>query len=92
MKWNIITDSSCDIFELEEKYDNIEFSSVPFTISVGEENFVDDPLRLLRVYRFQSLYNFSIAPETLSAICKYVELIKKPAFERINYEVLRLFS
>ena len=46
----------------------------------------------MRVYRFQSLYNFSIAPETLSAICKYVELIKKPAFERINYEVLRLFS
>lgn len=42
MKWNIITDSSCDIFELEEKYDNIEFSSVPFTISVGGENFVDD--------------------------------------------------
>lgn len=59
---------------------------------VNEQNFVDDPLRLLRVYRFQSLYNFSIAPETLSAICKYVELIKKPAFERINYEVLRLFS
>lgn len=59
---------------------------------VNEQNFVDDPLRLLRVYRFQSLYNFSIAPETLSAICKYVELIKKTAFERINYEVLRLFS
>lgn len=59
---------------------------------VNEQNFVDDPLRLLRVYRFQSLYDFSIAPETLSAICKYVELIKKPAFERINYEVLRLFS
>lgn len=59
---------------------------------VNEQNFVDDPLRLLRVYRFQSLYNFSIAPETLSAICKYVELIKKPSFERINYEVLRLFS
>lgn len=58
----------------------------------NEQNFVDDPLRLLRVYRFQALYGFSIAPETIDAICKYSDLIKKPAVERINYEILRLFS
>ena len=58
----------------------------------NEQNFVDDPLRLLRVYRFQSLYGFDIAPETVQAICKYSNLIKQPAVERINYEILRLFS
>ncbi len=58
----------------------------------NDQNFVDDPLRLLRVYRFQALYGFSIAPETIDAICKYADLIKKPAVERINYEILRLFS
>lgn len=59
---------------------------------VNDQNFVDDPLRLLRVYRFQALYGFDIAPDTVNSICKYSNLIKKPAVERINYEILRLFS
>ena len=59
---------------------------------VNEENFVDDPLRLLRVYRFQALYGFDLSVETISAVCKYTDLIKKPAVERINYEILKLFS
>ena len=42
MKWNIITDSSCDMFGFEKEHENIVFSSVPFTISVGDENFVHD--------------------------------------------------
>ncbi len=59
---------------------------------VNELNFVDDPLRLLRVYRFQALYGFELAPETISAVCRYSDLIRKPAVERINYEILKLFS
>lgn len=59
---------------------------------VNELNFVDDPLRLLRVYRFQALYGFQLAPETINAVCKYSDLIHKPAVERINYEILKLFS
>ena len=59
---------------------------------VNEHNFVDDPLRLLRVYRFQALLGFELAPETISAVCKYAGLIHKPAVERINYEILKLFS
>lgn len=42
MKWNIVTDSSCDMFGFDKDYENIVFSSVPFTISVGDENFIDD--------------------------------------------------
>lgn len=42
MKWNIIADSSCDMFELEQTHENIRFATVPFTISVGDENYVDD--------------------------------------------------
>lgn len=59
---------------------------------VNELNFVDDPLRLLRVYRFQALYGFQLAQETINAVCKYSDLIHKPAVERINYEILKLFS
>ena len=59
---------------------------------VADENFADDPLRLLRVYRFQALYGFEIASDTIEAVCKYSKLILNPSVERINYELLRLFG
>ena len=42
LKWNIIADSSCDLFELEAPAEDIRFATVPFVIRVGEEDFVDD--------------------------------------------------
>lgn len=59
---------------------------------IEETNFVDDPLRLLRVYRFQALLNFDITDKTRSVILKYNTLINKPAKERINYELMKMFS
>ena len=59
---------------------------------IEETNFVDDPLRLLRVYRFQALLNFDITDKTRSVILKYNKLINKPAKERINYELMKMFS
>ena len=44
------------------------------------------------MYRFQALYGFQLAPETINAVCKYSDLIHKPAVERINYELLKLFG
>ena len=59
---------------------------------INTHNFVDDPLRLLRVYRFQSLYGFELSHGVIEAVCKYSDLISQPAVERINYELIRLFS
>lgn len=42
MKWNIITDSSSDLFGLEEPAEGIRFETVPFIITAGERDFVDD--------------------------------------------------
>lgn len=42
MKWNIITDSSCDLFDLKKQDSEINFSSTPFTINIGNRDFVDD--------------------------------------------------
>ena len=44
MKWNIVTDSSCDLHELrtEGLTETIHYESVPFVITVGNEEFVDD--------------------------------------------------
>jgi len=57
-----------------------------------DNNFVDDPLRLLRIYRFQAIYGFDISVDTVEAVCKYAKLIKKPSVERVNYELLRMFG
>lgn len=59
---------------------------------IDENNFVDDPLRLLRVYRFQAALGFELSPETINAVCKYSGLIKRPAKERILYELMKLFD
>lgn len=42
MKWNIVTDSSCDLHPLAGQTGDVQISSVPFIISVGDKDFVDD--------------------------------------------------
>ena len=59
---------------------------------ISEKNFDDDPLRILRAYRFQAGLGFEIEPVTLKAIEKRVSEIYKPAIERINVEILKLFE
>ena len=59
---------------------------------IEEKNFKEDPLRLLRAYRFQAVTGFDIESKTEHTIKKYIELINNPAKERINYELMKLFS
>jgi len=60
--------------------------------AISVQNFIDDPLRLLRVYRFLAKTGFDIDEETLNYIKSNVDLISKPAIERINYEIMHLFD
>lgn len=41
MKWNIVADSSCDLFPTSYQDGEVELSSVPFIITVGDHDFVD---------------------------------------------------
>lgn len=59
---------------------------------LSEQNFIDDPLRLLRVYRFQSVLGFGLDKELEKIVKKHSTKIKKPAIERVSYELLKLFS
>lgn len=59
---------------------------------INEQNFIDDPLRLLRTYRFQAMLGFEVDNELIKIIKKHAEKIHKSAIERINYELLKLFS
>lgn len=62
---------------------------------ISEQNFIEDPLRLLRIYRFYSnLADFGFnLDENLSKIAKsHAKKIKLVAQERINYELIKLFG
>ena len=42
MKWNLVSDSSCDIFKLDNLGENVEFSTVPFVMTIDGVDYVDD--------------------------------------------------
>lgn len=60
--------------------------------AISEDNFVDDPLRIIRAYRFASVLGFDIEPETQEIIEKHKGLVLMPAVERRNCEILKLFG
>lgn len=47
----------------------------------------DDPLRMLRGFRFMATLDFALDPASLAEIGRCAGLIARPAVERINYEL-----
>ncbi len=60
--------------------------------SISEDNLVDDPLRILRAFRFSATLGFEIEQGTLEQIKRHKDLILNTAKERVNYEILKLFQ
>lgn len=56
------------------------------------ENFQDDPLRLLRAYRFVATHGFRLSPETASAIGRYLPEFSRVAGERVHQELFLLLG
>ena len=59
---------------------------------IKNENFEDDPLRILRGFRFLSATGFKPTEELKDAINKYKYLLLNPSKERIMYEIMKLFG
>ena len=59
---------------------------------ISEKNLIDDPLRLLRIFRFQATTNFEIDNKLKEIVKKHHSLINQPAKERIQYELMKLFD
>ncbi len=59
---------------------------------ISEQNFIDDPLRLLRVFRFQAVLGFDLVPELPNIVKKHKGLIHKSAGERVLCEIMKLFG
>ncbi|MCD8377201.1 MAG: HD domain-containing protein [Candidatus Gastranaerophilales bacterium] len=60
--------------------------------AVSEKNIIDDPLRIMRAYRFASVLGFKIEDNTGKILKKHAGLMSIPAVERINTEILKLFG
>ena len=56
----------------------------------SKKNLIDDPLRILRCFRFLSELNFNIDEKLIDFIEKYKEQLALIANERINYEIQRI--
>ncbi len=61
---------TCEIIDLCGGITDIHNRTINY---INEHNFEDDPLRLLRVYRFQAALGFELTPETIHAVCKFVK-------------------
>ncbi len=60
--------------------------------AVYDRCFIDDPLRMLRAFRFACTLSFSITTATLSLIRSNAKLIQKPAIERIRDELFKILE
>ena len=56
----------------------------------SKKNLLDDPLRILRCFRFVSELNFKLDAELITFIKQYKERLELVAKERINYEIRRI--
>ena len=59
---------------------------------IKEENLAEDPLRILRAFRFMSTLNFEPEKELIKVLKKYYHLVNIPAKERIHDEIIKLFG
>ena len=75
-----------------DKYNGLNDFKNKILQTANIKNYIDDPLRILRVYRFLAKYNFEISKTLLDFIQKNINLIELPAKERINTEIMKLFE
>ena len=77
------------IIDLYNGQKDIENRIINF-IGNAEERIIEDPLRVLRAFRFMSRLNFSLSENTIEAIKKQKSLLKNIPEERITMEFSKL--
>ena len=77
------------IIDLYNGQKDIENKIIDF-IGNAEERIIEDPLRVLRAFRFMSRLDFSLSENTIEAIKKQKDLLKNIPEERITMEFSKL--
>ena len=78
--------------EIIDPYNGIKDVENKIIRHIKDINFEEDPLRILRAFRFASTTGFELSSDTKVCIEKYKHLLFNPAQERINYEIMKLFG
>ncbi len=78
--------------ELIDPWGGLEDLARGWLRMVAPENFHDDPLRLLRAYRFAATHGFQITPETTESVRRYVPEFSRVAGERVHQELFVLLQ
>lgn len=60
--------------------------------AVDENVLLDDPLRILRAYRFAVTLDFKIEAKTLSWLARHNRKLSEVAAERVNHELFTIFA
>ena len=58
----------------------------------SETLFTDDPLRIMRAFRFSALYNSSLSEKLINKIKEQAELLSNVSGERIRDELFKIFT
>ncbi len=61
-------------------------------VGVADDRFGEDALRMIRAVRLAAQLEFTIAPSTLAAVTRHVELVRHLSGERIASELERLLA
>lgn len=77
------------IIDLYNGQRDIENKVINF-VGNAEERIIEDPLRVLRAFRFMSRLNFSLSENTIEGIKKQKDLLKNIPEERITMEFSKL--
>lgn len=59
---------------------------------VSERSFVNDPIRLLRAFRFSALLSFTLDRQTEQSIVAHRDLVAQSAGERVHTEIKKIFA
>lgn len=60
--------------------------------AISEQCLIDDPLRLMRAFRFAAALNFQIEEKTIQMVAKNATKLNSVAAERISYELFAIME
>lgn len=86
MAYNVSQETLIDLYQGQNDLKN----KVIQTVGKADERFKEDALRILRAVRFSAQLEFTIAPETQSAISKFAPRLEKISNERIRDEFAKI--
>ena len=78
-----------EIIDLVGGVDDIKNKKIK---GICDKNFEDDPLRLLRIFRFYAKTGFEIDESLIELSKKLYKHINEPAKERVTVELLKMFE